>query len=195
MENDLIKTVRNAIEYWWFSLLIGILAIILGVLFIAKPFSALMTLAILFIVGFIVSGLLEIIFAISNRERLNGWGWTLASGIIALFLGIALAASSPIITTEIMSYFVGFWIMFQSFYSVGTACDLERQNVKGWGWILALAIIGILFSFIFIISPAFGDTFIVIFASISFIIYGFTRIFISIQLKSLKNNIEQNSIN
>jgi len=191
MENEVINTVKQAMKYWWFSLLIGILAIILGVLFLAKPFNGLMTLAILFIVGFIVSGLLEIIFAISNRDKLNGWGWTLASGIITLVLGTALAFSSPIITIEIMSYFIGFWIMFQSFYSIGTAYDLQRAKVRGWGWLLALAIIGIIFSFIFIISPVFGGTFILIFASISFILYGFSRIYLSIKLKSMKDDIDK----
>ncbi len=191
MKNDLINTVKQAMKYWWFSLLIGILAIILGILFIAKPFSGLMTIAILFIIGFIVSGILETIFAISNRNTLNGWGWTLANGIITLLIGSALAVTSPIITIEIMSYFIGFWIMFQSFNAIGSACDLQCSKINGWGWLLALAILGILFSFMFIISPAFGGTFIVIYASISFITYGIFRIYLSFKLKSIKDHIDK----
>ncbi len=174
---------------WWLSVLIGLLAIALGILFIAKPLNSLLTLAILFAWGFIFSGLLETVFSITNRKNLTGWGWNLASGLIDLFIGIVLL-SAPGLTIILMIYLVGFWIMFRSIWSIGSSIEVQKSGIKGWGWLLVAAILGVIFSIIFIISPAFGGTFIVSLAAISFIIYGIFRIYLGFVLKSIKNNLE-----
>lgn len=190
MKNDLLNSARKAVKYWWLSLIIGLLALGIGIWCIFKPLEALLTLTILFVAGFIIVGIMEIIFAISNRNTINGWGWTLASGIIDLALGLILLWL-PIETPLIMIYFVGFWIMFQSVWAIGTAVDLQKMNVSGWGWLLALAILGLIFSFVFILSPGFGGGFIVVLMSISFIMYGIFRIYLSFKLKSYKDRIEE----
>lgn len=189
MKNDLLDTARAAVKNWWMSLIIGILSIVLGILFIAKPIDGFITLAIVFVVSFFVAGLFEIIFAISNRQVLNGWGWTLVSGIIDILLGILLI-QIPESTPYIMVYFVGFWIMFQSIWGIGMSCDLQRVGVSGWRWLLALAILGLLFSFIFIASPIYYTSgFILALAAVAFIMYGIFRIYLSIKLKSFKNKV------
>lgn len=190
MENDLINTARQAMRYWWLSLLIGLLSLGLGIWCIFQPVDALLVLTLLFVTSFFVAGILEIVFAISNKDVLNGWGWTLANGIIDLILGgllLAIPASTPFI----MIYFVGFWIMFQSIWGIGMSCDLQRMKVNGWGWFLTLAILGLIFSFIFIMSPGFGGEFIVAFASVAFIFYGVFRIYLGVKLKSFKNRIDE----
>ncbi len=186
MKNDLMDAARSAVKNWWVSLIIGILSLGLGIIFLAKPLDALITLSILFVAGFLVTGLFEIIFAVSNKDSLNGWGWTLASGIIDLLLGILLF-STPGITPMIMAYFVGFWIMFQSIWAIGMSCELQKIGVKDWGWLLALAILGIIFSFVFIMSPAFAAEFIVSLAVIAFILYGIFRIYLAFKFKSIKD--------
>jgi len=188
METNLISTARAAVKNWWVSLIIGILSLIFGIAFIFQPIDALFTLVALFVVGFFVAGICEIIFAITNKDSINGWAWALATGIIDILLGILLL-SIPTATPVIMVYFVGFWIMFQSIWAIGMAIDILKLGVKdsGWEWLLALAISGIIFSFIFIISPVFSSGFIVIMATISFIVYGIYKIYLAIQLQSLKN--------
>lgn len=190
MKTDLLDSARRAVKYWWMSLIIGVLALGIGVWCIFKPVEALLALTILFVVSFLISGILEIIFALSNKDSLHGWGWTLASGIIDLLLGIILLCI-PIETPLIMIYFVGFWIMFQSVWAIGAAVDLQRIKVSGWGWLLALAILGLIFSFVFIVSPGFGGGFIVVLMSVSFIIYGIFRIYLSFRLKSIKDRIDE----
>ena len=192
MKNNLITSVRQSMKYWWLSLCIGILAIFLGILFITAAESALLTLSILFVIGFIASGLLEIIFAIANRNTPNySWGWTLASGIVDLILGIILAASGPTLTIAVMIFFVGFYIMFRSIWSIGSAIELQKAGVGGWGWLLALAIVGVLFSILLIINPIIGSSFIVAFAAIAFITYGIFRIYYAFKVKTIKDKIEK----
>lgn len=175
---------------WWISVLMGLLAIALGIIFVTSPLSSMLTLALLFAWGFILSGVLEVVFSISNRKTLNGWGWNFVSGLIDLFIGVVLL-TMPGLTVMLMVYFVGFWIMFKSIWAIGSSIELQKAGVKGWGWLLTAAILGIIFSFIFIMSPVFGGTFIVSFAAISFIVYGIFRIYQGFVLKSIKNTFDK----
>lgn len=189
MNNEFFDTVKQTVKYWWVSLLLGIFAIILGIACMFMPGSALIALSILFVVGFVVGGLLEIIYAISNKDSIKGWGWTLASGIISLIFGILLLAT-PIGTMGVMLFFVGFWIMFQSFWSIGTSIDLSTAGVKGWGWVLAFGILGLILSFILITNPVFTAGFVVYLLAFTLIFYGIVRIYYSIRMKSFYNKIK-----
>lgn len=187
--NSLSDMVNGTVKYWWISILTGILAIVLGILFILHPGNALMTVAMLFAIGFFVNGIFEIAFSIANRDSIKGWGWNLAGGIIDVMLG-TLLLTLPGMTVAILIYFVGFWILFRSIWGIGASIDLQTYGVKGWGWLLFLAILGVLFSFAFIMSPAFGGAYIVAFAAIGFIFYGVFKIMMGCKMKSFKNKLD-----
>ncbi|MDR3058977.1 MAG: HdeD family acid-resistance protein [Dysgonomonas sp.] len=191
MKNDLFYSVKQAVKYWWVSLLIGLLAIGLGVWCLVSPWATIAALAIVFAISFLVSGVFEIIFAFSNKNTLKGWGWTLTSGIIDLLFGIMLISMSPAVIAIVLSYFVGFWLMFQSIWGIGSAAELQRNGIRGWGWLMALAILGVLMSFLFIMSPALTTGFIVSLVSISFVAYGIFRIYLGVKLRSLHKEMEE----
>lgn len=190
MKNSLLNSTKEAVKYWWVSLFVGLLAIGLGIWCAATPLSTMVALSLVFAVSFFVGGLFEIIFAISNRRNINGWGWTLVSGIIDFIFG-AIMIALPIDTAFVLVYFIGFWIMFQSIWAIGVSCELQRNDVKGWGVIMILAILGIILSFIFIISPIFGGSVIVIFVSLAFISYGIARVYYAIKLRNLHNLLDE----
>ena len=189
MKNDFFNSVRDAVKYWWVSLVIGLIAVVLGFWCLAQPGVTLVTLSALFIAGFLVSGIFEIIFAISNKDTIKGWGWTLASGIISLLFGLLLLAT-PLATISTMLFFVGFWIMFQSFWAIGTSVDLQRSNIRGWGWMLAFGILGLILSFVLIVNPVFAAGFIVYLLSITLICYGVLRIYYGFRLRSLHKELK-----
>ena len=190
MNSPFLNSVRNKVKNWWISLVIGILAIILGVWCIATPDSTLMALSYLFIIAFLVSGVFEIIFAVSNRNIFIGWGWSLASGICELLLGVLLLILPLPLITGMLVFLVGFWILFRSLWTIGEACLLQRMEVKGWGWLLALGILCVLFSFFFLASPLFSAMFIVIFVGIALIFYGIFRVYHGIGLRNLYKDIK-----
>lgn len=189
MENSFLVSAQKAVKYWWVSLIIGILSLGIGIWCLVSPPTTLAALTILFVIAFIVGGILEIIFAISNRKSLDGWGFTLAAGIIAFAFGIVLWLMPNIATTTFLIYFVGLWIMFRSIWGIGISVELQRIKVKGWGWLLALSILGVLFSFAFIIVPAFGAGVIIALAALAFIFYGAFRVYLAFKFKSWGKNI------
>ena len=101
----------------------------------------------------LVSGLLEISFAVSNRRRVSSWGWYLAGGIIDMILGFYLIAY-PLLSMEVIPFIIAFWLMFRGFSSVGYAMDLKRYGTKDWGWYIALGILAVICSLIILWQPA-----------------------------------------
>ena len=77
---QMIDSMKKAVKNWWVSLLVGILAIIMGVWCFMSPGASLIGMTYVFIIGFLLGGL-DICFAVLNRNYMYGWGWSLAGGI------------------------------------------------------------------------------------------------------------------
>jgi len=183
---QIVDSMKKAVKYWWVSLLVGILAIVMGVFCFTSPDISLLGLTYVFIVGFLLGGILDICFAVSNRNRLYGWGWTLAGGIFEILLGIILLTLPTPAITGIMVYMVGFWILFRSIWGISESCQLQILGVKGWGWVLALSILCLILSFIYLLSPGFGKgIFVVALAGSSMIVYGIFRIVMAFELRQI----------
>lgn len=190
MKNYFLTEIKQAVKYWWVSLLVGLLAIIVGIWALATPYAAFSGLLVLFEVALIVAGILDIVFAVSNRKVLYGWGWNLAAGILEVLLGLALIAIPMAEVAMVMIYVVGFWILFRSIWAIGASFDLHQVGIRGWGWLLTMGILMALLSFLFLLSPAFGAGFIVIFVGIALLVYGVFRIMLAFDLKALYNDIK-----
>lgn len=85
MSSTLNKKMKN--PNWWIALLKGILLLVFGVWLITSPSESLKTLSLFFGLLIIIGGILEVWFAIKNREIHKNWGWALTSGILDLILG------------------------------------------------------------------------------------------------------------
>lgn len=188
MEGNLVHEVKQNAKHWWAFLLVGIVSIALGLYCLSKPADALVSLTMVFVIGFFISGIFEIIFSIVNKNVLDGWGWMLAGGILDLLFGIILIALPLPIITTILVYYVGFWILFRSIWSLGVASDLSKYTSSGW--LIVLAVLGILFSFFYLLSPTFyGGITLVALLCAALIAYGLLRIYMAFQLKSMNKKI------
>ncbi len=185
MENFL-KTIRNAVKHWYIPLLIGILLILLGIYVLSTPVASYVTLSIMFSYSFLFAGIMEIIFSLSNKRELDGWGWYLAGGILNTLFGVLLL-NNPAISMTTLPFIIGFFAMFRSIQYVSFALDLKSYGVRSWGWTLFFGILGILFSFMLLWNPVFAGLTIVIWTGMAIITAGFASCVLSTQLKNLKN--------
>lgn len=189
MEN-LVKDVKSSVKYWWVSLLIGLFAIVLGVVAMVVPAATLVTLSMAFGWIMLLSGVLMAVFAVSNRKVMAGWGWYMASAVIDMVIGLFLVVS-PEASIVFLLTFVGVAILFQSVWAIGGALDLQMLGSRRWGWLLALAILGVLFSFLLILRPDFAAGFIVVLFGIALIVYGVFRISYAVDMKRFGNDIKR----
>ena len=185
-----IDKIDYAVKNWWVSLLLGLLYIIVALCLMFAPLSSYVALSIIFRVSMLVSGLLEIIFAASNRKTLSSWGWYLAGGIIDLILGIYLVAY-PLLSMEVIPFFVAFWLMFRGFSAMGYSMDLQRYGTREWGWYMAFGILAIICSIAIIWQPGLGVFTLVYMIAYALLIIGIFRVMLSFELRSLHKKYEK----
>lgn len=117
------------IKHWWMSLLLGILYLIVAIFLIINPLSSYVALSLLFSITMLVTGVVEIVFALGNRKQISSWGWYLAGGIIDLILGVYLLAY-PWLSMEVIPFIIAFWLMFRGFSAAGYSLDLKRYGTR-----------------------------------------------------------------
>src|SRR5690606_13138773 len=136
--------------------------------------------------SFIISGILEIIFALQNRDEVEGWGWYFTGGILYTLFGILLLVN-PLLSASTLTFIIGFYALFKSFQLLSFSFDLKNYGNKSWAWVTLFAILGIVFSFILLWNPLFAGFSLVIWTGMAIITVGFAACVLAFQLKSLKD--------
>ena len=97
---------------FWLQLVSVVLSIIVGVLFLRRPGEAVVTLALLLIVFFMVEGFAKLLFSLTIRPLPN-WGWVFASGIIGILLSFYLLANLTTIAVWLFGVLLGIQLIFE----------------------------------------------------------------------------------
>ena len=97
--------------------LMGVLYIVVGLLFLERPVSALEALTLLLACSLIVSGIFRIVGSLMSR--FPQWGWVLVGGVINLVLGIMIWRQWPVTGLWVIGLFVGIDMIF-----------------NGWTWVM-----------------------------------------------------------
>ena len=190
MRTNMTESIKRQIKYWWVSLIVGILAVAVGIMSYEEPVVTIGVLTIFFIASILVSGIFDIVLALYNRNSMSEWGWLLAGGIVSLVFAFILMAL-PVANMAIFIYYVAFYIMLQSFMQIWASVTLKRYEAKNWTPFLILGILGLILSLIMVFEVSFAITFIIIIFSASLICYGLFRIFFAFRLRKFKNLLEE----
>ena len=182
MENNYLD---RTVKHWYLPLIMGIVLMIMGLWVFGTPVASYIALSIIFAVTFFVTGILEIVHAVENRKEMEQWGWSLAGGVLDLILGILLMAQVEV-SMLVLAFVVGFGVLFRSIFAIGHAIESKKRQFKGWGYLLFLGILGLIFSFILIWNPIFAGLTIVFYTGMAFVMVGLFQIILSLGLRSLK---------
>jgi len=144
------------------------------------------TLTFLFSLSFLFSGVLEMFFALKNKDKFTSWPWYLMGGIFNSIIGILLL-SNPAISALVLPFIVGFTLLFRSIQGLGFAFELKNYGNLRWGNLAIASVLGIVFSVILLVNPVFTGISIVIFMALALIFVGISVIVLSFQLKKIKN--------
>ena len=117
-----LKTVRNSVKNWYILLIVGLIFLGTGIYCFVSPAGSFLALALMFGWSFLISGAIEIVFSISNRDELENWGWTLIFGILTFLVGMLLLAR-PEITMITLAFSLGFLVLFRSIGAISFALD------------------------------------------------------------------------
>lgn len=108
------------------SLLVGILYVVVGAWLAFFPLAGILTLTLLIAAMFIVEGVMEVAMAFRTRP-LKGWGWALVSGIAALVVGVLIFAQFPSSAVWAIGLLVGINMIFSGWSFVFLASAAGRN--------------------------------------------------------------------
>lgn len=118
---------RQAPGFWW-SLLSGVLAVVVGGWLLVQPELGLVSLTYLLIAFFIIEGVATIMFALEHRAALSGrWAWMLVSGIVDLFLAAVILAGLPGAVAWALGLIVGINMVFGGASMIGMALAAHAE--------------------------------------------------------------------
>ncbi|MGI5975965.1 MAG: HdeD family acid-resistance protein [Paludibacter sp.] len=182
------KKIEKAIKRWYLMLIVGVVFIVLGIWTIATPLDAYAALSIVFALGFLISGITEVIFSLSNKHQ--NWGWSLALGILSTVVGVLLLLN-PAASMVTLPYYIGFTLLFRSISGMVTAYDMKQYGILDWGTLMVTAVLGLILSFILLWNPVFAGINVVIWTAVTFIVLGGYTIYFSFKLRKLNKMMKE----
>jgi len=133
----------------------GVLLILLGIAAVAMPLMAGIAAALVFAWILILTGLVGLISAFAGRAH-SHLGWSLASAIIALVIGVILLVY-PLAAAVALTIVIGAYLLLDGVTLVGLALDHRRRRTAAWGWLLVSGLIDIVLAAIIIFMNAFSS--------------------------------------
>tara|TARA_B110001450_G_scaffold245933_1_gene259496 strand:+ start:389 stop:1030 length:642 start_codon:yes stop_codon:yes gene_type:complete len=182
--SNILKLVNNTVKHWYIPLIVGLLFSGIGIYSMLSPLNTYKTLAMIFSFSFLLSGVSEIMFSLSNKKEIDNWGWTLTFGVLTFVLGLLLVLN-PEIPMKTLPIYIGFIALFRSIMGISYAIELKNYGVKDWKNLLTIGILGLVLAFILIWNPLFAGMTIMFWIGIAIVAAGIFSIYLAFKLKKI----------
>ena len=161
---------------WVSTLILGLSALVLGIILIANPFASARTLALLVAIGLIVDGVLDIV----RSQRAHHTPGMVAGGL--LVLGGIVAFAWPDVTLWALALIVGFSILLAGAAKL-TAALMDRDSFRGHTWMLVGGVLGIAIGVIAVAWPEATVVVLAILFGLHIAVYGLVEIAAALELR------------
>lgn len=173
---------HNRFSYWWISLLLGLLFLILGALIIKRPLESFYALSIFMGIPLLISGSIEMYFAFNSRKVLIDWTWYLLAGVVDFLIGLFLI-TNPQIILIIVTVLVGLWLISRGIMIIRKSIQLKEQRNKNWIWVLVIGLLMLASTVLLILKPSILGTALAFWIGITFILLGAYRVYLAFLLR------------
>ena len=173
---------------WWILLVLGILAIALGIWMFANPVETFSAMSTILMILFLAMGVVDIIYIIINRKGIPAYGWNLAVAILIFALGIAVAVR-PLGSEVLLAFMFAIGIFFCGLRGLANSFTLKAAGFKGWWATLVLGIINTIFGCVLLFNPMFSVYIYAILLGIAILITGVNLILTAVLMSKTKSAI------
>jgi uncharacterized membrane protein HdeD (DUF308 family) len=119
---------RSTPGFWW-SLISAALAVLAGMLLLARPMQAVLTLTIVLGAYFLAEGVATIMYALEHRRELSGrWSWLLISGLVDIAIAFMVITGLPSSADWAIGVLVGINLLFGGATLIGMALAARNSN-------------------------------------------------------------------
>ena len=188
---NISKKIGRTIRHWWLMLIVGILAVISGILVFVFPLETYVSLSILFGVLMVLVGVAQLIVASSSNNYLMMRGYVIVGGVLDVLLGLFLCLY-PGITIFLLPILLGIWMLYHSFMIIAFGGDLDTFDVGGQGLVVGSGILLLILSILILMNPfSAGIAAVVVLTGVGLVVFGIILMMLAFKLKEVHKAIQQ----
>ena len=134
-------------KYWWALIITGILMIPCGLWLWFQPALGYEVLSLLLGWLLILFGIVQLIVSGNVKQKVRGWGWWLAGGIIDILIGFILVGNLSF-SEAVLPFFFAFIFVYKGIANLFSALNMVSTHRYWWLYLvngLLLLILGLLF--------------------------------------------------
>ena len=182
MTNKDYEKTEYLIRRWWLSLLVGIIAIIVGFIILVNPVTSYYIFAIWLGAAILVSGLFGLIQNITSKNYFVRRSWLILANIADVIIGLILMFNA-IISEVFMPTLLGFWLLYRGATMLVQGFDLRDYGMRDAGWVIFYASLIIALAVAILWLPmSFGIEAVILFIALAVIAYGISTISLAYRL-------------
>jgi uncharacterized membrane protein HdeD (DUF308 family) len=118
---------RQMPGFWW-SLISAVLALVAGIVLLARPMQGTLTLTIVVGAYFLAEGVATIMYALEHRRELSErWSWMLFSGLLDILIAAMIIAGLPGSAEWAIGLLVGINLLFGGASLIGMALAARNR--------------------------------------------------------------------
>ncbi len=182
MKNKDYEKTEYLIKRWWLSLLVGIIAVVVGFIILVNPVTSYYIFGIWLGAAIFVSGIFGLIQSINSKNYFVHRGWLIVANIADIVIGLILMFNA-IIAEIFMPTLLGFWLLYRGATMLIQGFDLRDYGIRDAGWVVFYAALIIALAVAILWLPmTFGIEAVILFIAIAVIAYGISTISLSYRL-------------
>ena len=134
------------------NIVAGILLIAAGIYCLCNEDVAVLSAGLMLGIFMLAAGIAEIVVFAGTSGVLIGSGWLLLDGVLTVVMSLFLLFNQWFTMMSLPILFT-VWLLFSGVSRFVSAFDLKALGMRGWGWILALGIVLLVFGVVCMMDP------------------------------------------
>ncbi|HTK19469.1 MAG TPA: DUF308 domain-containing protein [Mucilaginibacter sp.] len=180
-----LKNAKPDIRHWWLLLVSGLILIAIGCWIFTQQMTAYLSISLLFAIGILGTGFMELMFVISTKRASGVTRWALLGAFTDLFIGIYLWFY-PLISLIIVPIILGFWLMLRGILAMASAWHLRDNGQEDSIWLLICGLLVMATGIVLLTNMIWGSENIILHTGVGFVIAGLFRVYLGFRLRSFK---------
>jgi uncharacterized membrane protein HdeD (DUF308 family) len=168
---------------WWIEGLKGIIVLILGIICLSNPDTALTAITVYLGILALLGGLIVLFISLRNKGKY--WQFWIGEGIFNLVIGL-LMVSFPRATIGVIIVLISLWIVAMSIIQMVTYNAMKNAGYRS-PMLIFSAILSLLVGLLLLFNPFEGARIVAIILGIYAVIYGASSLFLSFRFLTRQN--------
>nr|WP_294527903.1 HdeD family acid-resistance protein [uncultured Rhodopila sp.] len=187
LDTGLANTMNAAMaRHWWVIALRGVVAVLFGLIALAAPLAALLTLAVLLGAYLLVDGVAELYVTWRAARAQAPWGALLGEAVLSIIMGL-IALVSPLIAVNVFVIVLSVWALITGVLELAAAFRLHSSHGRWW---LALGgIVSVIWGLLLAAAPIVGAVVVAWWLGIYAIFFGASLLALAWRLRAQRPGV------